>query len=60
VGFAFGIVRQLFERRVASADEAERAALLAGSAGAVRSLLLGEITEASAFDTSFAVLHGLY
>jgi DNA-binding CsgD family transcriptional regulator/tetratricopeptide (TPR) repeat protein len=59
-GFAFGVVRQLFERRLASADETERARLLAGSAGAVRSLLLGELPEPSAFDTSFAVLHGLY
>ena len=59
-GFAFGVVRQLFERRLVSADETERARLLAGSAGAVRSLLLGELVEPSAFDTSFAVLHGLY
>jgi tetratricopeptide (TPR) repeat protein len=59
-GFAFGVVRQLFERRLASAEESERDVLLAGSAGAVRSLLLGEVVEASAFDTSFAVLHGLY
>jgi hypothetical protein len=50
----------VFERRLASAEESERDALLAGSAGAVRSLLLGEVVEASAFDTSFAVLHGLY
>ncbi|HEY2657787.1 MAG TPA: AAA family ATPase [Solirubrobacteraceae bacterium] len=59
-GFAFGVVRQLFERRLASAAEGEREALLAGSVGAVRSLLLGEVVDASAFDTSFAVLHGLY
>ena len=59
-GFAFGVVRQLFERRLVSADETERAGLLAGSAGAVRSLLLGELVEPSAVDTSFAVLHGLY
>jgi AAA ATPase domain len=59
-GFAFGVVRQLFERRLAKADETERAGLLAGSAGAVRSLLLGELVEPSAFDTSFGVLHGLY
>jgi DNA-binding CsgD family transcriptional regulator len=58
--FAFGVVRQLFERRLASAKRSERTALLAGPAGAVRSLLLGEPVEASAFDTSFAVLHGLY
>jgi DNA-binding CsgD family transcriptional regulator len=59
-GFAFGVVRQLFERRLASAEAAERETLLAGSAGAIRSLLLGELVEGSAFDTSFAVLHGLY
>jgi hypothetical protein len=58
--FAFGVVRQLFELRLVRADASEREALLAGSAGAVRSLLLGEVAEASAFDTSFAVLHGLY
>ena len=59
-GFAFGVVRQLFERRLAGAEESERDALLAGPAGAVRPLLLGELPEPSAFDTSFAVLHGLY
>ena len=59
-GFAFGVVRQLFERLLAGVEESERDALLAGSAGAVRALLLGEIVEASAFDRSFAVLHGLY
>jgi predicted ATPase len=59
-GFAFGVVRQLFERRLASAQGSERDALLAGPAGAVRRLLLEEVVEASAFDTSFAVLHGLY
>ena len=59
-GFAFGVVRQLFERRLASVDDDDREALLAGSAGAVRALLLGELVEIAAFDTSFAVLHGLY
>src|SRR5690242_8357612 len=58
--FAYGVVRQLFERRLASAPAGERDALLAGPAAAVRPLLLGEIRGASAFDTSFAVLHGLY
>ena len=58
-GFAFGLVRQLFERRLAGAGESERGAMLAGSAGAVRPLLLGEFVEGSTFDTSFAVLHGL-
>ena len=59
-GFAFGVVRQLFERRLVSAEVSERDALLAGPAGAVRPLLLGELVETSASDTSFAVLHGLY
>src|SRR5262249_15014677 len=58
--FVFGVIRQLFERRLASADLAEREGLLAGPAGAVRPLLLGEIAEPSASDTSFSVLHGLY
>jgi DNA-binding CsgD family transcriptional regulator len=58
--FAFGVVRQLFERRLTTAEAKEREALLAGPAGAVRPLLLGERIDTSAFDTSFAVLHGLY
>ena len=58
--FAFGLVRQLFERRLATADAEERELLLLGPARAVRPLLLGELAGASAFDTSFAVLHGLY
>ena len=59
-GFAFGVVRQLFERRLAGADAAEREALLAGPAAAVRPLLFGQLAEGSAADSSFAVLHGLY
>jgi DNA-binding CsgD family transcriptional regulator len=59
-GFAFGVARQLFERRLAGADPGERAAVLAGPAAAVRPLLLGELAEGSAGDSSFAVLHGLY
>ena len=41
-GFAFGLVRQLFERRLAAAWAGEREAMLAGPAGAVRPLLSGE------------------
>jgi AAA ATPase domain len=59
-GFAFGVVRQLFERRLAVAGEGERAALLAGPAAAVRPLLSGEVSAQPAGDSSFAVLHGLY
>jgi DNA-binding CsgD family transcriptional regulator len=59
-GFAFGVVRQLFERRLAAAAEGERAALLAGPAAAVRPLLSGEVSAQPAGDSSFAVVHGLY
>ena len=59
-GFAFGVVRQLFERRLATAGEGERAALLAGPAAAARPLLSGEVSAQPAGDSSFAVLHGLY
>ena len=59
-GFAFGVVRQLFERRLAGAGPGERAALLAGPAAAARPLLAGEPAAQPAGDSSFAVLHGLY
>ena len=59
-GFAFGVVRQLFERRVAGAERGERDALLTGPAGAVRPLLSGESPAEPASDSWFAVLHGLY
>ena len=59
-GFAFGVVRQLFERRLVAADGVEQGALLAGSARAARAVILGERDELAADDASFAVLHGLY
>jgi DNA-binding CsgD family transcriptional regulator/tetratricopeptide (TPR) repeat protein len=58
VEFAFGVVRQLFERRIARAED--RDALLAGPAVAVRPLLVGGSVDSLASDRSFAVLHGLY
>jgi DNA-binding CsgD family transcriptional regulator len=58
--FAFGVVRQLFERRLAASAQDEREALLFGPAAAVRPLLLGQITDAPAEDSFFAVVHGLY
>jgi DNA-binding NarL/FixJ family response regulator len=58
--FAFGVVRQLFERRLTGAGADERASLLIGPAAAVTPLLLGKPVETSTGDTSFAVLHGLY
>ena len=59
-GFAFGVVRQLFERRLAGAVPGERAALLAGPAATARPLLSGGFGAQLAGDSSFAVLHGLY
>ena len=58
--FAFGVVRQLFERRLAGLAADEREAMLAGPAQAVWPLLFGRVGEGTATDTSFAVLHGLY
>jgi DNA-binding CsgD family transcriptional regulator len=58
--FAFGVVRQLFERRLTGAGEHERASLLVGPAAAAGPLLLGKTAERPAGDTSFALLHGLY
>src|SRR5215467_13004778 len=58
-GFAFGVVRQLFERHLAELDPDDRAELLAGQAAATRPLW-GEAGAGAARDTSFAVLHGLY
>jgi len=59
-GFAFGVVRQLFERRLAVAGAGERETLLAGPAAAAWPLLSGEFAAESAGDSWFAVLHGLY
>jgi DNA-binding CsgD family transcriptional regulator len=59
-GFAFGVVRQVFERRLSEAEADECEALLSGPAAAARPLLSGQFGEASTHDTSFAVLHGLY
>jgi DNA-binding CsgD family transcriptional regulator len=58
--FAFGIVRQLFERRLTRAGADEKASWLAGPAAAVGPLLSGKSVESSARDGSFAIVHGLY
>jgi DNA-binding CsgD family transcriptional regulator len=60
VEFAFGVVRQLFERRLTDVDRKDRDALLAGAAAAARPLLAGGAVDSTAADRSFAVLHGLY
>ena len=58
--YAFGVVRQLLERRLAGSGTDERASLLVGPAAAASPLLLGTAVKAPALDTSFALLHGLY
>ncbi|HET7421498.1 MAG TPA: AAA family ATPase [Candidatus Dormibacteraeota bacterium] len=59
-GFAFGVVRQLFERRVLKMDEREREASFAGPAVAAAPMLSGQAGAAPTDDASFAILHGLY
>jgi DNA-binding CsgD family transcriptional regulator/predicted negative regulator of RcsB-dependent stress response len=59
-GFAFGVVRQLFERRLSVASADERAVLLSGTAPAVGALFLDASAPEAVGDTSFAMLHGLY
>jgi DNA-binding CsgD family transcriptional regulator len=59
-GFAYGVVRQLFERRLALSSGDERLALLSGPASATKPVLTGKPGECAATDTSFAVLHGFY
>ena len=54
--FPFGLVRQLFERAVATGG----AELLAGPAAAAAPLLSGVPSSTAAADASFAVMHGLY
>jgi tetratricopeptide (TPR) repeat protein/DNA-binding CsgD family transcriptional regulator len=61
--FSYGIVRQLFEPRLAAASPAERRELVTGPAALAERLFEGTGVEAAAsgpVDTSFAVLHGLY
>jgi len=58
--FALGLVRQLFERYCADATEDERRLLFAGSARAVRALLVPGVSSSAEQDATFAVLHGLY
>jgi DNA-binding CsgD family transcriptional regulator len=61
-GFGFGVVRQLFERRLRTARKPERNALLAGAAGLISSLVLPDATPPADApqESQFQVLHGLY
>jgi DNA-binding CsgD family transcriptional regulator len=59
--FAFGVVRRLFERELADAEEEERAQLLSGSAALARPAIgLGGVEGTTSADSSLSVLHGLY
>jgi DNA-binding SARP family transcriptional activator/tetratricopeptide (TPR) repeat protein len=58
--FAYGVVRQLFERVLTSADKTERDDLLAGAARQVRVLFDQVDTPVDGGDISFALLHGLF
>ncbi|MFG2795018.1 LuxR C-terminal-related transcriptional regulator [Streptomyces sp. NPDC048419] len=58
-GFAFGVVRQLFEPVLTSADKAEREALWEGPAGQARQVF-GHVDPSAPSVGDFAVLHGLF
>ena len=61
--FAFGVVRQLFERVLAAASAAARAELLSGAAGLAGGLLgfaAPDERPRPPAEVSFAMLHGLY
>ena len=58
--FSFGVVRQLFEPKVATADDAERDALFAGAARLARPLWAIDALERPAADAMYTTLHGLY
>jgi hypothetical protein len=60
VGFSFGVVRQLFERDLASMTEADRGRAFAGPAALAGDFLIGRDGVVEAHDASFALLHSLY
>ena len=62
LGFAYGVVRQFFERLLRAAPVDERLALLDGSGGLVGQLLglPGEASAPPGSDFLFGVLNGLY
>jgi DNA-binding CsgD family transcriptional regulator len=64
--FAFGVVRQLFERPLVEASELERPDLLQGAAGVAVGMVglpgapTADAPPSAGVDPSFAILHGLY
>ncbi len=62
-GFSYGVVRQLFEARLAASEQEERAALLGGAARLAAPLFeFGDAAHARPDDeeAAFATLHGLF
>ena len=59
-GFAFGVVRQLFERRLAGAGPTSARRCSPGRRRRCGRCCWASSVETAAVDTSFAVLHGLY
>jgi DNA-binding CsgD family transcriptional regulator/Tfp pilus assembly protein PilF len=58
--FSYGVVRQLYEMRLAACEADERAALLAGAAGAAAPLFASsDVRPPSDYD-AFPTLHGLF
>ena len=55
-GFAFGVVRQLFERRLAGAGRDDRAALLAGPAAAATGARLAMLRRVVALESAVPLL----
>jgi tetratricopeptide (TPR) repeat protein len=58
-GFAWGVVRQLFEPALAARDARGREELLAGAA-ALAAPVLGPVADGMGEEAPFSVLHGLY
>ena len=58
--FPYGVVRQLFEPRLAAAGAAEREELLAGPASLAAPLVDVALAPVPFADTSFPVLHGIF
>ncbi len=59
--FAFGVVRQLFEPRLARASDAEQEALFAGAAALAAPLFRGrDASVGTPSDANYPTLHGLY
>ena len=59
-GFAFGTIRQLFEKLLADADPAERDRFLGGAAAPAATVLAGTPDASGRALSTFAVLHAIY